>query len=91
MSSKDFVEPQKTFAQAKFAIERGLTELGVPLDPRRLEIGINGDGSRVTIIHPTRNDRILIAQFILPEPIDNPGKFDSAPYVAQFECKPVSH
>ena len=89
--SSNFVEPQKTFAQAKFAIERRLSELGVALDLSRLQIGLDGEGKHVTIIHPTRDGWIVISQFLLPEPIDNPGHFDASPYVAAFAASPIAH
>lgn len=91
MSSSNLPEPQKTFAQAKFAIERMLAELGVPLDSRLLRIGLDGEGRHVTIIHPSRKDWFVISQFILPEPIDNPGNFDASPYVAEFAASSIAH
>ena len=78
-----------TFAEAQFSIERKLAELGVPLEPRRLRIGL-ADDDNATILHPTKEGRFVIARFMLPVVV-NPWEFDAAAYVAQFKCKSVAH
>ena len=78
-----------TFAEARFAIERSLAELGVPLEPRRLRIGL-ADDDNATILHPTKEGRFVIARFMLPVVV-KPWDFDRAHYIAQFKSKSAAH
>ena len=77
-----------TFAEAQFAIERKLAELGVPLEPRRLLFALADDHRNVTIAYPTQPGRFAISRFKL----QHAGDIDAAAYVAKFECPlGVSH
>ena len=76
-----------TFAEAWFAIERKLAELGVPLDPRRLLIALADDYLNVTLAYPTEPGRFAVSRFKLPYA----GDFDAAAYIAQFAAPRISH
>jgi hypothetical protein len=79
------------FAEAKFNVERKLAELGIPLDPRLLQIGLHGNGRSVTIVHPSKPGWAVIENFALPDVINNPADLDADFYRAQFEQQPEAH
>ena len=79
-----------TFQEAKFALERKLAEIGVPLDLSRLKIGPAADDNFATMIHPTKQEgRFVVSRFMLPSAVP-PWDFDTAAYFRQFESKSVA-
>ena len=77
----------KTFAEAKFKLERQLVELGLRLDPGVVEIGLGEDCRGVTIWHPGGDEHWVYSSFNLPVAID-PKEFDADYFAKQFIDQP---